>query len=160
MVDPLAGSYYVEYLTSEMERRALDQLAHIDELGGMLRAVEQGYPQREIAESAYRHQREVESGERLVVGLNSFRAGAEEAIPTLQVDEAVARAQVERLRAVRSARDAAATAAALTELERASREGRNVMPALLHAARTYASLGEISDVFRKVHGVYREDGKF
>jgi len=160
VVDPLAGSYYLEYLTSEMERRALEQLARIDELGGMLRAVEQGYPQREIAESAYRHQREVESGERLVVGVNAFRTEAEGEIPTLRIDEAVARAQVERLWAVRRARDARATNAALTGVERAACEGRNVMPALLDAVRAYASLGEISDVFRKVHGAYREDGKF
>ncbi len=160
VVDPLAGSYYVEYLTDEMERRAGEILRRIDALGGMLRAVEQGTPQREIAESAYRHQRELEAGERIVVGVNGFRGGEEQAIPTLKIDESVARRQAERLRAVKAARDASATAAALEGVERAAREGRNVMPPLLEAVRAQATLGELSDVFRKVHGVYREGGKF
>jgi methylmalonyl-CoA mutase N-terminal domain/subunit len=160
VVDPLGGSYYVEFLTHEMERRAGEYLRRIDELGGMLHAVEQGYPQREIAESAYRHQRELESGERIVVGVNAFQAGEEEPIPTLRIDESVARAQAERLRSVRAARDSAATAAALAGVERAAREGRNVMPPLIAAVKAQATLGEISDVLRKVHGVYREAGAF
>ena len=160
VVDPLAGSYYVEYLTGQMERRAGEHLRRIDELGGMLRAVEQGYPQREIAESAYRHQRELESGERIVVGVNAFRTGEEEPIPTLKIDESVAPTQEERLRTVRASRDAAATAAALAGVERAAREGRNVMPPLIDAVKAQATLGEISDVFRKVHGVYRDTGSF
>ncbi|HYG69876.1 MAG TPA: methylmalonyl-CoA mutase family protein, partial [Anaeromyxobacteraceae bacterium] len=108
VVDPLGGSHYVEYLTDEMERRALEYLRKIDELGGMLRAVEHGFPQREIAESAYRFQREIESGERIVVGVNALRTEEEEPIPILRIDETVARAQVERLRAVKSGRNAAA----------------------------------------------------
>ena len=160
VVDPLGGSYYVEYLTDEMERRAGEYLRRIDEMGGMLRAVEQGFPQREIAESAYRHQRELESGERIVVGVNAFRAGEEEPIHTLRIDESVAGAQVERLRAVRASRHAAGTAAALAGVERAAREGGNVMPPLIEAVKAQATLGELSDVFRKVHGVYRDDGRF
>ncbi len=160
VVDPLGGSYYLEYLTSEMERRAGEHLRRIEELGGMLRAVEQGYPQREIAESAYRHQREIESGERIVVGVNAFQAGDEEPIPTLRIDESAARAQVERLRGVRASRSAASAGAALAAVERAAREGRNVMPPLIEAVKAQVTLGELSDVFRKVHGVYREDGKF
>ena len=160
VVDPLAGSYYVEHLTDEMERRAGEYLRRIDELGGMLAAVEQGYPQREIAESAYRHQRQVESGERMVVGVNAFRGGAEQPIPTLRIDESVTRTQLERLRAVRAARGPAAVEAALATLERAAREGRNVVPPVVEAVKAQATLGEISDVFRRVHGVYREDGTF
>ncbi len=160
VVDPLAGSYYVEYLTAEMERRGLEYIRRIDEMGGMLRAVEQGFPQREIAESAYRWQREIESGERTVVGVNAFQTAEEQSIPILKIDETVARAQGERLRAVKARRSAEAVARALGALERGAREGRNVVPPVIDAVKVYATLGEISDVLRKVHGVYREDGRF
>jgi methylmalonyl-CoA mutase N-terminal domain/subunit len=160
VVDPLAGSWYVEWLTDEMERRALEHIRRIDEMGGMLRAVEEGYPQREIHESAYRWQREIEAGERLVVGVNAFQRDEEAPVPYLRVDESVARAQVERLRALRSERSAARVAEALGGVERAAREGANVVPAVIAAAKAYATLGEISDVLRKVFGVYREDGRF
>ncbi len=158
VVDPLAGSYYVEYLTDELERRALAYIERIDAMGGMLRAVEEGYPQREIAESAYRWQREVESGERQVVGVNAFATGPGPAIATLKVDEAVARAQVGRLQSVRIERDAVRVKAALQSLERAARDGANLVPPAIDAARAYASLGEICDVLREVFGIYREDG--
>ncbi|ABS26191.1 methylmalonyl-CoA mutase [Anaeromyxobacter sp. Fw109-5] len=160
VVDPLAGSYYVEWLTGEMERRALEHIRHIDEMGGMLRAVEEGYPQREIAESAYRYQRDIEAGERIVVGVNAFRGEQEAPITILKIDETVARGQVERLRQVRASRDAARAEAALAAVERAAKEGANVVPPVIEAVKAYATLGEISDVFRKVHGVYREDGRF
>jgi methylmalonyl-CoA mutase, N-terminal domain len=160
VVDPLAGSYYVEYLTDEMERRALDYIRRIDAMGGMLRAVEEGFPQREIAESAYRWQREIESGERVVVGVNAFRAGEEEPIKLLKIDETVAREQIERLRATRARRSAARVTETLAGVERAAKDGSNVVPPVIEAVKAYATLGEISDVFRKVHGVYREDGRF
>jgi methylmalonyl-CoA mutase, N-terminal domain len=160
VVDPLAGSWYVEWLTDEMERRALEHIRRIDELGGMLRAVEEGYPQREIAESAYRWQREIETGERIVVGVNGFRAEEGEPIPILKIDETVARGQVERLRAVKAERSGARVAETLGAVERACREGANVMPPIIDAVKAYATLGEISDVLRKVHGIYREDGRF
>ncbi|HTN53807.1 MAG TPA: methylmalonyl-CoA mutase family protein, partial [Anaeromyxobacter sp.] len=152
--------YYVEWLTDEMEQRALQYLRRIDELGGMLRAVEEGFPQREIAESAYRWQREVEAGERTVVGVNAFRSEVDAPIPILRIDEAVARRQVERLRAVKARRSAEAVARGLAAVEGAAKEGRNVVPPVIEAVRAYATLGEISDVFRKVHGIYREDGRF
>jgi methylmalonyl-CoA mutase, N-terminal domain len=160
VVDPLAGSWYVEWLTDEMERRALEHIRRIDDMGGMLRAVEEGYPQREIAESAYRWQREIEQGERLVVGVNAFQREEEEPIPFLRIDESVARGQLERLRAVRSERSAARVDETLAALERTAREGANVVPAVIDAVKAYATLGEISDVLRKVFGVYREDGRF
>jgi methylmalonyl-CoA mutase N-terminal domain/subunit len=160
VIDPLAGSYYVEYLTAEMERRGLEYLHRIDEMGGMLHAVEEGYPQREIAESAYRWQREIESGERMVVGVNAFRSEEGERIPLLKIDETVARTQVERLRAVKARRNPEAVARTLEGVERAEREGKNVVPPVIEAVKAYATLGEISDVLRKVHGVYREDGRF
>jgi methylmalonyl-CoA mutase N-terminal domain/subunit len=160
VVDPLAGSHYVEYLTDEVERRALEIIGKIDAMGGMLKAVEEGYPQRELGESAYRWQREIETGERVVVGVNAYRVAEEPPIPTLKVDEAVQRSQIERLRTVKAGRDARRAAAALGAVERAAREGRNVMPSIIEAVETYATLGEISDVLRAVHGVYRDVGRF
>jgi methylmalonyl-CoA mutase, N-terminal domain len=160
VVDPLAGSWYVEWLTDEMERRALDHIRRIDAMGGMLRAVEEGYPQREIAESAYRWQREIESGDRVIVGVNAFRSEQEEPISILKIDETVARAQVERLQALRSSRSAARATETLAALERTARDGANVVPPVIEAVKAYATLGEISDVFRKVFGTYREDGRF
>jgi methylmalonyl-CoA mutase, N-terminal domain len=160
VVDPLAGSYYVEYLTDEMEKRALEHIRRIDEMGGMIRAVEEGYPQREIAESAFRYQREIETGERTVVGVNALRSEDADPIPILKIDETVARAQVERLREVRAERDAARVKEGLAAVERACRDGANVMPPIIDAVKAYASLGEICDVFRRVFGAYREDGRF
>ena len=160
VVDPLAGSHYVEWLTDEMERRALALISKIDDLGGMLKAVEHGFPQREIAESAFRWQQELEQGERVMVGMNAFQVAEEAPIPTLKVDEDVQRAQIDRLRAVKAARSAAAVAEALGGVERAAKEGRNVMPPIIAAVKAYATLGEISDTLRKVHGSYREDGRF
>jgi methylmalonyl-CoA mutase N-terminal domain/subunit len=160
VIDPLAGSYYVEWLTDEMEKRALELIAKIDDMGGMLKAVENGFPQREIAESAFRWQREIESEERLVVGVNAFQSAEGAAIPTLKVHEEVQVAQVERLRQVKAGRDGKAVQAALAGVERAAREGSNVMPPIITAVKAYATLGEISDVCRKVFGVYRDDGRF
>jgi len=160
VVDPLAGSYYVEYLTDEMERRALEYIHRIDEMGGMLRAVEEGFPQKEIAESAYRYQREIEKGERIIVGVNEFTAEEEEPIHILKIDESVARAQKERLEAVRSARSQDRVRETLAGVERACREESNVMPPVIEAVKAYASLGEVCDVFRKIWGQYREDGRF
>ncbi len=160
VVDPLGGSHYVEYLTDEMERRALDYIRRIDEMGGMLRAVEEGFPQKEIAESAFQYQREIESGERTIVGINRFRSDEEEPIAILKIDETVARAQTERLRAVRAERNADQVRQSLAGVERAGRDGANCVPAVIEAVKAYATLGEICDVFRKVWGAYREDGRF
>ncbi len=160
VIDPLAGSHYVEWLTDEMEKRAMELIVKIDQMGGMLKAVENGFPQREIAESAFRWQREVETEERLVVGVNAFQSAEGAPIPTLKVHEEVQVAQIERLRQVKAGRDAKAVAAALAGVERAAREGSNVMPPIITAVKAYGTLGEISDVCRKVFGVYRDDGRF
>ena len=160
VVDPLAGSYYVEYLTDEMERRALEYIDRIDEMGGIIRAVEEGYPQKEIGESAYRHQREVEKGERFIVGVNAFKSESVTPIELLKIDDECAREQVERLQQVKAERDQAAVDAALTKVEAACRGTDNLMPPVLEAVKAYATLGEISDVFRKVWGQYREGGVF
>jgi methylmalonyl-CoA mutase N-terminal domain/subunit len=126
----------------------------------MIRAVEEGFPQKEIAESAWRYQHEIETRERTVVGVNAFKTDEEEPIPILKIDETVARAQVERLRAVRSERFAEEVGRSLAGVERACRDGSNVVPPVIEAVKAYASLGEICDVFRKVWGQYREDGRF
>jgi methylmalonyl-CoA mutase N-terminal domain/subunit len=129
-------------------------------MGGMLRAVEEGFPQKEIAESAYRWQREIETGERVVVGVNEFRTEGDDPIPLLRIDESVARAQTERLRAVRAERSADRVKETLAGVERACRDGANVMPPIIEAVKAYATLGEVCDVFRRVWGQYREDGRF
>jgi methylmalonyl-CoA mutase N-terminal domain/subunit len=162
VVDPLGGSHFVEYLTDQMEARAGEYLARIEQMGGIIRAIEEGYPQREIGESAFRHQREVETGSRLVVGVNSFRSkAAPPPVGLLQIDEQVAEEQVARLRQVKATRDARRVAAALQRVAGACRdESQNLMPLVIEAVKAYATVGEVSDVFRSVWGSYREGGFF
>jgi len=160
VVDPLGGSYFVEFLTDEMEKRCLEYLRRIDEMGGIIRAVEEGYPQKEIGESAYRYQREVEEGERLIVGVNAFQSDADGPIQILKIEERVAEEQVARIEKVKAERNAAEVSAALARVEAACRGTENLMPPVLEAVKSYATLGEISDVFRKVWGQYREGGIF
>ncbi len=155
-VDPLAGSYAVEHLTDEIERRASDYLEKIDALGGMLRAIETGYVQREIQEAAYQYQKAVETGEAVVVGVNRFRAEDETAVQTLRVDEGVERAQVERVRALRERRDNEAARDALIALEEAAHGTENLLPRILHCVESLATVGEISHTLRRVWGEYRE----
>jgi methylmalonyl-CoA mutase N-terminal domain/subunit len=156
-VDPLAGSYAVESLTTEVERRALDYIEKIDAMGGMLRAIETGYVQREIQEAAYQYQRAVETEEAVVVGVNRFRSETEETpVPTLRIDPATERAQVERLRALRQRRDAERTEVALTLLEDAARGTDNLLPRILDCVESLATVGEISHRLRRVWGEYRE----
>ncbi|WP_224248281.1 acyl-CoA mutase large subunit family protein [Hyalangium gracile] len=160
VVDPLAGSYYVEYLTDEMEKRAMEYIRRIDEMGGIIRAVEEQYPQKEIGESAYRFQREVEQGDRLIVGVNAFKSEKDAPIELLHIDEKVAEEQKARLAEVKAQRNNEAVQAALAKVEAAARGTDNMMPPVLEAVKAYATLGEICDVFRKVWGAYREGGAF
>ena len=155
-VDPLGGSYALEALTDELEAKASEYLEKIDSLGGMLAAIEAGWVQRQIQEAAYQYQRSIENKERIVVGVNEFRTGEEDSIPIHTVDPALEHAQVENLRRVRQTRDEAAVRATLERLDAASRTDRNLMPYIVQAVEAYASVGEISDVFRKVHGEFRE----
>src|SRR5262245_33307766 len=154
--DPLGGSYAVEYLTNEIERRAEEYIEKVDAMGGMLAAIEAGYPQREIERAAYDYQQAVEAGEEIVVGVNRFQIKEETAIPTLKIDPAFERSQIERVRKVRAGRDAAAAKAALKEVERAARSGENLMPRIIAAVETYATLGEVADAMRSVFGEYSE----
>ncbi|HWP63262.1 MAG TPA: methylmalonyl-CoA mutase family protein [Candidatus Binatia bacterium] len=155
--DPLAGSYYVESLTNALERAALAYLDEIEALGGTLAAIEAGFQQRQIAEAAYRVQREIERGERIVVGVNRFVDPEDEAPPPIQrIDPEAERRQVERVRRVRAERDPAAWEQALRRLEDCARGEENLVPAILEAVRAYATVGEISDRLRRVWGEHRE----
>jgi methylmalonyl-CoA mutase N-terminal domain/subunit len=154
--DPLAGSYAVEYLTREIERRAAEYIAKIDDLGGMLAAIESGYVQREIERAAYDYQKDVEAGEEIVVGVNRFQVREETTIPTLRIDPAYEQAQVRRLQKVRAERNADAARAALDRVEQAARSDANLMPEIIAAVEAYATLGEIADRMRSAFGEYTE----
>jgi methylmalonyl-CoA mutase, N-terminal domain len=155
-VDPVAGSYAVEKLTNEIESGAQDYISRIDAFGGMLRAIEAGFPQTEIQKSAYEYQQAVERGEQVVVGVNRFQAEEEQTIPTMRIDPEIERSQVTRLNALRARRDTAKSRAALEEVERRARGTQNLMPAILTAVEAYATIGEISDALRRAFGEYRE----
>jgi methylmalonyl-CoA mutase N-terminal domain/subunit len=160
-VDPLGGSYYVEALTDEMQQRAYEYFAKIDELGGMVEAVKRNYPQREIADAAFTLQQEIDAGERIVVGVNSFVATDERPIPTLRVDPALERKQLGRLQAARAKRDGAEVERALATLrEDAAHPDRNLMAPLLACARAHASEGEIVESLQQVFGDYTETPVF
>jgi methylmalonyl-CoA mutase N-terminal domain/subunit len=155
-VDPMAGSYAIEELTTRLEEQAVDYIQKIDAMGGMLRAIENGYVQREIQEAAYEYQRAVETEDAVVVGVNKFQSEKEEAIPILRVDPAVEMQQVERLRSIREKRDAIKADAAITRLEEAARGTENMLPRILECVEAYVTVGEISNKLRTVWGEYRE----
>ncbi|MFQ5343019.1 MAG: methylmalonyl-CoA mutase [Anaerolineae bacterium] len=154
-VDPLAGSYYVERMTQEIEERAQEYIGKIDELGGALRAIELGYTQREIQDAAYRLQREIESQERIVVGVNEYVDEEEPVSEILRIDPAVVERQIRRLEALRGRRDQAKTDDALAALADAAAGDDNVMPHILAAVEAHATLGEIADTMREVFGEYQ-----
>jgi methylmalonyl-CoA mutase, N-terminal domain len=154
--DPLAGSYAIEQLTHEIEDRASNYLERIDAMGGMLRAIETGYVQKEIQESAYRYQRAIEKEESVVVGVNRFQSSEESTIPTLRVNPAIEQQQIERVRAVRERRDSAAVEKALSKLEAAASGSENLLPLILNSVEAYATVGEISNRLRNVWGEYKE----
>jgi methylmalonyl-CoA mutase N-terminal domain/subunit len=155
-VDPLGGSFLVEKLTDELEAEAEAYIRKIDEMGGVVAAIEQGYVQKEIESSAYRLGQSVESGERVVVGVNRFVSDQEPRLKLLRIDEEVAVRQIEKLRRVRAERDYARVERALAAVVEASRGHDNLMPHILEAVRAYASVGEICGVLREVFGEYRE----
>jgi methylmalonyl-CoA mutase N-terminal domain/subunit len=155
-LDPVAGSYAIEALTSEIAARAKEYLAKIDALGGMIRAIESGFVQTEIQRAAYEFQRAVETNQQIIVGVNGFVAEDERQIPTLRIDAEIERAQVARLHALRARRHTAKTKSALAELERRAKTAENLLPAILAAVEAYASVGEISDTLRRVYGEYQE----
>jgi methylmalonyl-CoA mutase N-terminal domain/subunit len=156
-IDPLGGSYYLEALTEKMEQEALDYFRKIDAMGGMVAAIEKGFPQREIQDSAYQYQKAVERGDQTIVGVNKYVMTDEPAeVPILVIDESVRQHQVERLEETRARRDSGAVGNALDKLKLAAKHNENTMPATIEAVRAYASLGEICAALRDVYGIYEE----
>lgn len=156
-VDPLGGSYFVEALTNKMEQGTLDYFDRIDAMGGMVEAVEKGFPQREIQDSAYQYQKALERDEQTIVGVNKYAMENEpQQVPTLVIDESVRHQQVERLEMTRSKRDGGAVVRSLDSVRLAAQRGENTMPATIEAVRAYATLGEICSALRDVYGVYEE----
>jgi methylmalonyl-CoA mutase, N-terminal domain len=160
-IDPLGGSYYLEQLTNELERQAYDYFERIEELGGVIPAIEQNFQQREIAEASFRYQSEVERGERVVVGVNRYEQQEEQPIELLRIDPALEQKQIERVQAVRERRETAAAEAALARLkEDAAHEDRNLMEPIMEASRAYVTMGEMCDALREVWGTWRETPVF
>ncbi len=155
-IDPLAGSYYIESLTSEIERRAAEYLGKIEVLGGMLKAIERGYVQQEIQNAAYEYQQQVDAQDAIVVGVNRFEVEEEKPIPIQHIDPALEPKQIERVRALRARREPGRCKSALEGVEQAARSGANLMPSILTAVEACATVGEISDAMRRVFGEYKE----
>jgi methylmalonyl-CoA mutase N-terminal domain/subunit len=160
-IDPLGGSYYLEELTNRLEQQAYDYFDRIRRLGGVVPAIKENFFQREIAEASFRYQAEVEAQQRIVVGVNRYELEEEREIELLRVDPELERKQLARVQAVRAARDGAAVERALARLKEASvREGENLMPHILDAARARATLGEMCDALRETWGTWRETPVF
>jgi methylmalonyl-CoA mutase, N-terminal domain len=160
-IDPLGGSYYLEQLTNELERQAYDYFERIDELGGVIPAIEQNFMQREIAEASFRYQSEVERRERVIVGVNRYALEEEQPIELLRIDPALERKQIERVQAVRERRDSAAAETAVARLkEDAEHDDRNLMEPIMAASRAYVTMGEMCDALREVWGTWRETPVF
>ncbi|MFI5398832.1 MAG: methylmalonyl-CoA mutase [Candidatus Binatia bacterium] len=155
-VDPLGGSYAVEALTDRLEKEAFAYIHRIDELGGIIRAIELGYPQKEIAEAAYRYQQEIDRGEKIMVGVNKYQLEDAPPLELLRISADLERKQAQRVRERKQARDAAAVRAALASVKQAASAGTNLMPPIIEAVTRECTVGEISDVFRDVFGVYRD----
>lgn len=157
-IDPLGGSYYVEKLTDQIENEAMHYINKIDELGGMLKAVEAGFPQKEIAESAYRYQLELDAKERRIVGVNCYEDTDEQEIPTLEIDIEAEKAQVDKVKSFKERRDQSGWEEGIKRIREACQAGENVMPALIDGVDSGVTLGEVSEIYREVFGVYRDPG--
>jgi len=156
VIDPLGGSFAVEALTDRIERDACRYIEEIEAMGGMIRAIECGFPQKEIAEAVYRYQQSLDRGEKVVVGVNKYQVEEEPPIELLKVPPEVEQRQVERVRRVRKERNQVAAREAIARVRRACRDGENLMPPLIEAVKAYVTLGELSDVYREEFGEYRD----
>jgi methylmalonyl-CoA mutase N-terminal domain/subunit len=154
-VDPLAGSYFVENLTDEVEKKAWELVHKIDAMGGSVNAIEEGFMQNEIAKSAYTYQRNIESGEKIIVGVNKFNVDKETPIPGFKIDDSIRQLQIEKLNILKSKRDQGKVNASLQAIENAAINQQNLMPVVIEAVENYCTLGEISDCLRKVFGEYQ-----
>jgi methylmalonyl-CoA mutase N-terminal domain/subunit len=159
-IDPLGGSWFIEDLTRRLEREAEAYIRRIDDMGGIVAAIEKGYPQREIAASAYAFQRQLESNERVMVGVNRYAVDKDAPIPLLRIDEGVQKSQVENLRKVKASRDAEKVKEALEAIRTAAAGKANLMPPIIVAAKAYATQQEICDVLRAVLGTYTDPAEF
>jgi methylmalonyl-CoA mutase N-terminal domain/subunit len=157
-VDPLAGSYYVEALTNEMEEKAMDYIKKVDDMGGAIPAIEKGFFQREIADSAYRYQREIDEKKRTIVGVNNFAIdGKEEClVELLRVDPKVEKEQVASLQRLKRERDNTQVKEVLNKLHYAAQRDENLMPLMIEAMKNYVTLGEVTEVLKQVYGEYKE----
>jgi methylmalonyl-CoA mutase N-terminal domain/subunit len=159
-IDPLGGSYLIESLTDRIEAEAFEYIKKIDDLGNIIKAINAGFPQNEIAEASYRYQMELDRGEKTIVGVNKYVSGEKEPMSILKIDDRVEGEQKERLGRIKSKRDDSAVRNHLKTIAEAARDGENLMPHIIEAVKVYATVGEISDVFREVYGVYRDPGYF
>ncbi|MFL5739753.1 MAG: methylmalonyl-CoA mutase family protein, partial [Flavisolibacter sp.] len=154
-VDPLAGSYFVEKLTAEVEEKAKQLIEKINAMGGSVAAIEQGFMQQEISRSAYEYQRKIESGEKIIVGMNKFQVKEETKIPLFRVDDQIREEQVKQLKQMRNKRNDALVKTSLNKIREYARNGKNLMPAVIEAVENYCTLGEVSDSLRSVFGEYK-----
>jgi methylmalonyl-CoA mutase N-terminal domain/subunit len=159
-IDPLAGSYFVESLTNEMESKAWEYIKKIDAMGGMTAAIDKGFPQLEIADSAYRFQKQIDAGEKVMVGVNKYTTDCMQEIPVVDINEQVEKQQIERLRSIKRKRDSRAVRRDLADLKQACKTGKNVMPFCIAAVKDMATVQEICDVYRDVFGEYRDPGLY
>jgi methylmalonyl-CoA mutase N-terminal domain/subunit len=159
-IDPFGGSYVIESMTDTMEKEAYAYIEKIDELGGIIKAIETGYPQKEIADAAYKYQRELDAGIKTIVGVNKYTSEQDVTIPTLKIEDTVETGQSEKLRELKRKRNNKAVQSKLRDIVTAARRGDNLMPYIIEAVSEYATLGEICDIFREVYGVYRDPGYF
>jgi methylmalonyl-CoA mutase N-terminal domain/subunit len=159
-IDPLAGSYFVEALTNEMEEQAWDYIHKIDDMGGMIEAIHQGFPQMELADAAYKFQRQIDSDEKIMVGVNKYVTEDEQEIPLLDIDDAIETQQIERLNEVKRKRDGKAAKKSLDDLKNACKKGENVMPYCIEAVKNLCSVQEICDVYREVYGEFRDPAMY
>jgi methylmalonyl-CoA mutase N-terminal domain/subunit len=159
-IDPLAGSYFIESLTNEMEEKAWEYIHRIDEMGGMIAAIEKGFPQMEISEAAYRFQRQLDAGEKIMIGVNKYSTDSTHPIPLVDIDEKVGEEQIKRLKDVRRRRDNLAAKKSLDNIKNACKKGENVMPYCIEAVKNLVTLQEICDVYREVYGEYKDPGLY
>jgi methylmalonyl-CoA mutase N-terminal domain/subunit len=159
-VDPLAGSYFIESLTCEIEEKTWEYIEKIDAMGGMIAAIEKGFPQLEIADAAYKFQQQLERNEKIMVGVNKYVTEKQHAVPLLEIDEKVGDEQIRRLRDIRRRRDNRAVKQSLIDIRTACKTGANVMPYCIAAVKNLATKQEICDVYREVYGEYRDPGLY
>jgi methylmalonyl-CoA mutase N-terminal domain/subunit len=159
-IDPLAGSYFIETMTNEIEEAAWDYIHKIDDMGGMIAAIEKGFPQMEIAESAYKFQRQLETSEKIMVGVNKYASNNQHSIPLVEIDEKIGEGQIKKLKDVRRKRDSRAAKKFLDNIKNACKKGENVMPHCIDAVKNLATLQEICDIYREVYGEYRDPGLY